>query len=217
VPTVNYNKSDRRNEVHLSVTTVTNGSEVKIHDRYWNTAAKDAKLLTECFFPAGEYSISLEDNNTPKKTYAKRTITVKSNGSKSSGFTYNGFTYDRSKFKLWSCKSVDETTWKPVEPVSKITAGSCITFFFESTEKIKNPGTMRWKIYKIEADGKETFVNQKDQNSRLPEFRRLYYEECSEFSTKGKYRIYFAIKNESEAYYGIVDKDYFARVDLQVE
>jgi hypothetical protein len=124
--------------------------------------------------------------------------------------------YDRSKFKLWICRSVDDN-WKAVGETNKIKAGTCITFFFESQEKIKNPGTMRWKIYKLGADGKEVFVNQKDQTLTLAEWRRMYYEEYDEFKSKGKYRIYIGIRNESEAYYGVIDKDYFAKADLVVE
>lgn len=124
--------------------------------------------------------------------------------------------YDRSKFKIWVCKSVDETSWKPVDVTTKIPVGGCITFFFESTYKIKNPGTMRWKIYRID-NGKEVFINQKDQDSVLPEWRRMYYEECDEFRTKGKYVVYFAVKNESDAYYGVHDANYFAKGEVTVE
>lgn len=124
---------------------------------------------------------------------------------------------DSAKGKIWTCKSVDETNWKPVDETRTIKAGGCITFFFESQQKIKNPGTMRWKIYKMDAAGNEVFVNQKDQNSVLPEWRRMYYEECDEFRSKGMYVIYFAVKDESEAYYGVHDKIYFAKASLKVE
>jgi hypothetical protein len=112
---------------------------------------------------------------------------------------------------------VDETNWKPVGILTKIRTGGCVTFFFDSQEKIKNPGTMRWKLYRVEADGKETFVNQRDQNSRFEEWRRMYYEECDEFRSPGKYRVYLAVKNESEAYYGVRDTAYFAKADIIVE
>lgn len=74
-------------------------------------------------------------------------------------------------------------------------AGGCITLFFESKDKIKNQGSMRWGIFKVEADGKETYVNQLDQGiGQLQEWRRLSYEECSAFAVPGKYRIYIYLR-----------------------
>jgi hypothetical protein len=45
----------------------------------------------------------------------------------------------------------------------------------------------------------------------------LYYEECDEFKSKGTYHMYFAVKNESDAYYGVRDKEYFAMAEIEVE
>jgi hypothetical protein len=216
VPVTDVKKADAQYHVQLMVTANNKDNPLNIHNQYWNPLRQATTLVTDCFFPPGDFTIILVDKDNPQKVFAKRDITVKGIQTKGS-FVLNGFSYDRSKFKIWTCKSVDETNWKPIGQTGKITTGSCITFFFESLEKIKNPGTFRWKIYTVGDDGKETFVNQKDQNSKLGEFRRLYYEECDEFRTKGKYRVYFAVKNESEAYYGVIDKDYFAKADIIVE
>jgi hypothetical protein len=217
VPVKDYKKYVLQNQLQLMI--VNNKTKENIQNVYWSTLYKDTVLVTECYFPAGEYSISLVDQVHPEKIFANRTIAVK--GEIKTGTTgiikINGYNYDVSKFKLWTCSSVDETNWKPIEVKSKIATGSCITFFFESTEKIKNPGTMRWKLYKVEPGGKETFVNQKDQTLTLEQFRRMYYEECSEFNSKGTYRIYLAVKNESDEYYGVRDKEYFAMAQVEVE
>ncbi|MEO8769459.1 MAG: hypothetical protein ABI402_05225 [Ferruginibacter sp.] len=212
----NYKNYILPNQIQLRVTTAGKTEEGNIHNRYWGTLYKDSLLISECYFPAGDYDISLVDQVHPDKVFAKRTISVKSNG-EATNLTINGFSYDRNKFKIWTCKSVDEVNWKPIGQTNKISLGSCITFFFDSPDKIKNPGTMRWKLYKVEADGKETFLNQREQTSVKEEWRKMYYEECDELRTKGKYRIYFAVKNESEAYYGVRDKDYFATADINVE
>ncbi|MBL0145019.1 MAG: hypothetical protein IPP48_03900 [Chitinophagaceae bacterium] len=80
--------------------------------------------------------------------------------------TESSFPYERKNFKIWTCKSIDDN-WKAIGQTTKIKAGSCINLFFESTQKIKNLGMMRWGIFKVEADGKETYINQKDQGYRL--------------------------------------------------
>lgn len=124
--------------------------------------------------------------------------------------------YDRSKMKLWTCKSVNEENWTPVGVTNTIKLGECITLFFESQNKINNM-TMRWKLYKVQADGKQVFINQHDHNTVLPQWRRKYYEECDDIKKKGKYRIYFMIKDEAEAYYGVINDGYFASADFTVE
>lgn len=212
-----YKKYVLPNQLQLMIINTT--TKENILNSYWGTLYKDTILITECYFPPGEYSISLIDQVHPEKVFTNRTISVKGEIKTNAVgiIKINGYNYDVSKFKLWTCSSVDETNWKPIGVKSKITIGSCITFFFESTEKIKNPGTMRWKLYKVEADGKETFVNQKDQDISLEQFRRVYYEECNEFNSKGIYRMYFAVKNESDAYYGVRDKEYFAMAQIEVE
>ena len=212
-----YKKYVLQNQLQLMV--INNKTQENILNSYWSTLYKDTVLVTECYFPVGEYSISLADQVHPGKIFASRTISVKGDLKTNAAgiIKINGYNYDVSKFKLWTCSSVDETNWKPIGVKNKITTGSCITFFFESNEKIKNPGTMRWKLYKVEPDGKETFVNQKDQTLSLEQFRRMYYEECNEFNSKGTYRMYLAVKNESEAYYGIRDKEYFAMAQVEVE
>lgn len=188
---------------------------------YWYRLFSDTTLRVVGQFPPGEYSIRLIENNDEKLVIAKRTINVEGKAAKASGareiVRYKGYDYDVNKFKLWVCKDVDEVNWKPVGVTTKISTGGCIIFFFDSPEKIKNPGTLRWKLYKVGPDGKEIFVNQRDQTPKQEEFRRIYYEECGEFSTPGKYRMYLAIRNESEAYYGIRDVDYFASGDINVE
>ena len=212
-----YKKYVVPNQLQLTISN--SKTQEVIQNNYWSTLYKDTILVTECYFPPGEYSISLVDQVHPDKVFANRIISVKGDMKNNAAdiIKIEGYNYDKSKFTLWTCTSVDETTWKPVGIKNKITIGSCITFFFESTEKIKNPGTFRWKIYKVETDGKETFINQKDQSLSLEQFRRMYYEECNEFNSKGTYRMYLAVRNESEAYYGVRDKDYFAMAQIEVE
>ena len=214
VPVKDYKKYSLESQLHLMVTNIE--TEQVILSSYWSKLYKDTVLKSECYFPAGEYKISLVDNNAPSTVFAKRVILVKPNGTKGN-LTINGYSYDVSKFKIWTCQSVDEVNWKPIGQTAKLKTGGCITFFFESLEKIKNPGTMRWKLYKVEAGGKETFINQREQNTVLEQWRRMYYEECDEFRTPGTYRIYFAVKNDSDEYYGVRDKDYFAKADVVVE
>ena len=129
----------------------------------------------------------------------------------------DGFTYDRTKFKIWTCKSLDDN-WKAIGQTNKIKAGSCINLYFESQVKIKNLGDMRWGIFKVEADGKEIYVNQLDQGvGQLTEWRKLTYEECNAFALKGNYRIYISTKDDADAYFGVNNKNYFAKADLTVE
>jgi hypothetical protein len=204
-----------KNKVHLAVTTLDKGNELNIHDWFWPPLTKSQVLSTDCHFPAGDYTISLVDNDNPGIIFAQRKITVKPNQAKLANGD-NGFPYNRSKFKIYTCTSIDDN-WKPIGQTSKIKAGTCINLFFESQDKLKNLGMMRWGIYRVEADGKETYVNQKDQGVQLAEWRRLSYEECDEFTTKGKYRIYICTKDDADAYFGVNNKNYFAKVDLLVE
>lgn len=187
-----------------------------IQNNYWSKLYKDTILVASTYFPAGKFDIQLIDNNDETKVFAKRSITVTSEKANVTGILIKGYTYDPSRMKVYACKSVDETNWKPVGIVSKIKVNGCVTFFFDSQEKINNPGTMRWKLYRLDATGKEVFVNQRDQNSRLEAWRWMYYEECDEFRSAGTYRIYFALKNESEAYYGVRDTDVFGMAQIEV-
>ena len=218
IPVTNYKKYIVNGMLRMLV--VNTATQETILSTYWTTLYTDSLLVSACYFPVGEYKISLIDNTNGSAEYAKRIISVKGgSGIKTTAsiIKFNGYDYDVNKFKIYTCKSVDEVNWKPIESTSVIKVGSCLTFFFDSDEKIKNPGTMRWKLYRVDADGKETFVNQKDQNNLREEWRRMYYEECDEFRVKGNYRMYIAVRNESEAYYGVRDKDYFAKTDFKVE
>jgi hypothetical protein len=127
------------------------------------------------------------------------------------------FPYDRSQFIIHTCKSIDDD-WRPIDAVSKIKAGECIQLFFESKVKLKNCGFMRWGIFILKADGREEYVNQIDQGiGQLDLWRRLSYEECDAFAQKGHYRIYICTKDDGDAYFGVNNKNYFAKVDLIVE
>ena len=188
---------------------------------YWYRLFSDTTLRVVGQFPPGEYYIRLIENKDEKNIIAKRTINVEGKIAKANGgreiVRYNGYDYDVNKFKIWVCKDVDEVNWKPIGVTTKINTGGCIIFFFESPEKIKNPGTLRWKLYRVGPDGKEVFVNQRDQTPKMEEFRRIYYEECGEFNTAGKYKIYLEIRNESEAYYGVLNSNYFASGEINVQ
>lgn len=211
-----YKKMKVQNKLHLIVKTTDKGNELIIHDWVWPPLAKNQMLTTNCYFPAGDYTISIIDYDKPEIVFASRSITVKPNAAKVSNVV-DGFPYDRSKFKIWTCKSVDDN-WKAIGQTSKIKAGSCINLYFESTIKIKNKGSMVWGIYKIKADGTEEYVNQLDQGiGALDEWRRLTYEECNAFATKGNYRIYISAKDDADTYYAVNNKNYYANVDLKVE
>jgi hypothetical protein len=214
VPIKDFKKYRLQSQLHLQVLDVVTKAEVL--NSYWSTLYKDTILKTDCYFPPGNYLIQLTDNNEPHTLFATRTIQV-SGAVKKNGIVVNNYTYDPAGFKLWTCKSVDDVNWKPIGVITKIKAGGCATFFFDSKEKIKNPGTMRWKIFRTDASGKETFVAQHDQTSVLEEWRRMYFEECNEFGTPGQYTIYLAVKNESEPYYGFKDTTYFAKASILVE
>lgn len=213
---VDFKKMTVQNKLHLIVKTIDKGNELIIHDWVWPPLTKNQVLSTNCYFPAGDYTISLVDNDKSEIVFATRSITVKPNAAKVSNVA-DGFPYDRSKFKIWTCKSVDDN-WKAIGQTSSIKAGECISLFFESQEKLKNFGSMRWGIFKIEPDGRETFVNQLDQGiGDLSEWRKLTYEECNAFAAKGKYRIYISTKDDADAYYAVNNKNYFAKADLIVE
>jgi len=211
-----FKKMKVQKKLHLIVKTTDKGNEEIIHDWVWPPLTKNQVLSTNCYFPAGDYTITLVDNDNPEIVFAKRSIIVKPNAAKVSNVA-DGFPYDRTKFKIWTCKSVDDN-WKAIGQTNKIKAGSCINLFFESQNKLKNFGSMRWGIFKIEADGRETFVNQLDQGiGDLSEWRKLTYEECNAFATKGKYRIYISTKDDADAFYAVNTKNYFAKADLTVE
>ena len=216
IPITNFKKITAKNRIHLSITTNENGNEYSIHEWNWPAVTKNTILSTDYKFPAGNYTISVFDNDNPTNIFAKRTITVTPNIAKITN-AESGFPYDRKKLKIWTCASVDDN-WKAVGVTNKMKVGGCITLFLESKDKIKNLGSMRWGIFKVEADGKETYVNQLDQGiGQLQEWRRLSYEECNAFAVKGKYRVYISTKDDADAYFGVNNKNYFAKVDIDVE
>ena len=211
-----YKKIAAKEKLQLLVTTKEHGNEVELHSWGWAIPMKNQTLSTDCYFPAGEITLTLVDANDAKQIIASRTITVKPNTNKvANGNT--DFPYDRTHFKIWTCKSIDDN-WKPIDAVTKIKVGECINLFFESSDKLKNVGFMRWGIYKVKADGTEEYVNQKDQGiGQLELWRRLSYEECDEFRTPGIYRIYIATKDDADTYFGVNTRNYFTRTDLIVE
>ncbi|MES2773512.1 MAG: hypothetical protein V4722_04985 [Bacteroidota bacterium] len=212
-----YKKLAVQRGLHLTVTTTDEGTFKTVLDWYWKPLTKNAPIYTDCGFKAGEYTITLFDNDNPDKVFAKRTITVKPNEAKVANA--DAFEYNRTDFKIWTCKDVDEKTWKPIVPTSKIKAGSCVILFFDSKDKIKNKGVMRWGIYKVSPDGVENIVSQKDQgvNIAMEQWSKLYYEECEAFSTPGKYRIYITTKWNADAHSNTNGDHYYQKVDLIVE
>jgi hypothetical protein len=219
VPVTNVAKVAVKDKLHLKVVATGKAPEYNIHDWFWATQTKPTTLSTDAQFPAGSYSIFLVDKDRPDVVFAKRDIVVSANAAKVANVTAGAgdFPYNRSKFKIWTTKSIDDN-WKPVGPVSRIKAGTCITLFFDSQDKIKNLGSMRWGIFKLDATGREVYVNQKDQGiGQLAEWRRLSYEECDEFRTPGTYRIYISSKDDADVHSGVNNKNYFAKADLVVE
>ncbi len=213
-----FTKVKVKNKLQLIVKTIDNGNELIIHDWVWNALTKNQTLKTDCYFPAGDYTISLVDNDNPEKIFTTRKISVLQNANLAEKQKNDeGFPFNRTHFKIWTCKSVDDN-WKAIGQTNKIDAGSCINLFFESTDKLKNFGSMRWGIFKVKLDGTEEYVNQLDQGiGQLELWRRLTYEECDAFSTPGKYRIYISTKDDADAYFAVNNKNYFAKVDLTVE
>ena len=191
---------------------------VSIHDWAWPTPVRIPVLSTDAHFPAGSYSITLRDKDRPDTVLVRRDIVVTANAAKAANVAAGAgnLPFNRSKFKLVTTKSIDDN-WKAVGLTSRIKAGSCITLFFESQDKIKNLGMLRWGIFKLEAGGREVFVNQKDQGVQLAEWRRISVEECDDFRTPGNYRIYLSTKDEADVHSGVNNPNYMARTDLTVE
>ena len=214
-----YTKLAVNKGLHLIVLAKNKPNGPNFFDWYWKPLTKNAPIYTEFAFPAGDYTISLVDVDNPGKIFSKKEITIKPNEAKIANANAGEFRYDRSHFKIWTCASVDEKNWKPIGQTTKIKAGSCITLFFDSKDKLKNEGSMRWGIYKVQADGTEAVVSQKDQgvNFALEKWSKLYNEECNEFTTKGHYRIYIATKYDSDTHRNVNGDHYFAKVDLEVE
>jgi len=214
-----YKKLAVNKGLHLIVAAKDRSNGPNFFDWYWKPLEKNAPIYTDCAFPAGEYTISLVDYENPGKVFSKREITIKPNEAKVANAAAGEFRYDRSHFKIWTCASVDEKTWTPIGQTSKIKAGSCITLFFDSKDKLKHEGSMRWAIYKVLADGTESVVSQKDQgiSLSLEKWSKLYNEECNEFTTKGHYRIYIATKYDSDTHRNVNGDHYFAKADLEVE
>lgn len=212
-----YKKLAVSKGLHLMVAPTGNTSDHNLFDWYWKPLTKNEVIYADYAFPAGTYNISLVDYDQPDKVFAKRTITVKENEAKVANAATDGFRYNRARFKIWTCKSVDVTTWKAIGQTSKIKAGSCLTLFFDSMDKLKNEGPMRWGIYRVDADGTENVVSQKDQAVDWEKWSKLYHEECEDFSTPGKYRIYIATKYDADTHRNVNGDHYFARVDLEVE
>jgi hypothetical protein len=211
-----FAKMHTQNKLQVLVTSKEKVTEVEIHTWAWYSLTKNQTLTTDCYFPAGENTITVVDADNHKTIFAKRMITVQPRAEKEIGSS-SDFPYRREQFKIWTCKNIDDN-WKPIDVVTSIKAGECIQLFFESKDKIKNLGSMRWGIYKLTADGREEYINQKDQGiGQLDLWRRLSYEECDEFRIPGTYRIYISSKDDADAYYGVNNKNYFARTDLRVE
>ncbi len=211
-----YKNIAAKEKLQLLVTTNEHGNEVELHSWGWAKPMKNQTLSTDCYFPAGDITLKLVDANNIKQVIAAKTITVKPNAIKVANGN-SDFPYNRAHFKIWTCKNIDDN-WKPIEVVSKIKVGECVNLFFESTDKLKNLGSMRWGIYIIKPDGSEEYVNQKDQGiGQLDLWRRLSYEECDEFRIAGRYRIYISTKDDADTYYGVNSKNYFAKTDLIVE
>ncbi|HOZ52911.1 MAG TPA: hypothetical protein PLU17_13690 [Chitinophagaceae bacterium] len=217
IPISDFTKIVVKNKLQLLVTMMDRGNQIELHTWGWNALKKNQVLTTDSYFPAGEITLSLVDADHPATVFATRKINVTQQENKLSQDN-SSFPYNRNHFKIWTCKSIDDN-WKPIDIVSTIKVGECVQLFFESTDKIKNQGSMRWGIFKLKADGTEEFVNQKDQGcgDNLPEFRRMSYEECDEFRSPGKYRIYISTKDDADAYFGVNNKNYFAKVDLIVQ
>ncbi len=212
-----YKKLTVQKGLHLMVRSADKSDTRNLFDWYWKPLEKNQVIYANYAFPAGSYNISLVDNDEPEKVFATRTIMVKPNEAKVANAATDGFRYNRSHFKIWTCKSVDATAWKAVGQTANIKAGSCVTLFFDSIDKLKNEGPMRWGIYKIGADGTENVVSQKDQAVDWEKWSKLYYEECDEFTTPGKYRIYIATKYDSDTHSNVNGDHYFAKADLTVE
>lgn len=216
VEIIGYEKINIKEKLKLLVSVNEHGSDVELHNWSWPKPMKNQILTTDCYFPAGDITLKVVDANNPKHIIATKAITVKPNSIKVANGN-SDFPYNRAHFKIWTCKSIDDN-WKPIEVVSRIKVGECINLFFESTDKLKNLGSMRWGIYKIKPDGSEEYLNQKDQGiGQLELWRRLSYEECDEFRTAGTYRIYISTKDDADAYFGVNSKNYFAKTDLIVD
>ena len=216
IAVTDFTKLNVKNKIQLLVSTLEKGNEIEFHTWGWNTLTKNQLLTTDCYFPAGEITLSLVDADHPSTVFATRKINVTQQENKLNQVNPD-FPFNRNHFKIWTCKSIDDN-WKPIDEVTKINAGECIQLFFESTEKLKNVGFMRWGIYRIQPDGTEEYVNQKDQGiGQLELWRRLSYEECDEFRNIGKYRIYISTKDDADVYSGVNNKNYFAKVDLLVQ
>jgi|GEM_PF-3898500 len=212
-----YKKLPVKNGLHLIVNRTDSMQPSTILDWYWKPLVKNAPIYKDCGFKAGDYTITLIDNDNPTKVFAKRSITVKPNAAKVANA--DAFEYDRSHFKIWTCKDVDDKNWKAIAPTNKIKANSCTILFFDSKDKLKNKGAMRWGIYKLTPDGTEMLVSQKDQgvNINMALWSKLYYEECEAFSTPGKYRIYITTKWNTETLSNTNSDSYYCKADLEVE
>ncbi len=133
-----YKKINPKNKVQLLVTTIERGNEVEIHQWSWYTPTKNETLSTDCYFPEGEIMLKVVDADNHQQIYATRKIIIKPKLAKARSGNVD-FPYDRTKFKIWTCKNIDDN-WKPIQPVSKIKVGECIQLFFESQELLKNLG-----------------------------------------------------------------------------
>lgn len=69
-----FSKVKVKNKLHLAVRTEENGNEVPIHDWFWNALTKNQVLQTDCYFPAGNYTISLVDNDNPQKIFITKKL-----------------------------------------------------------------------------------------------------------------------------------------------
>lgn len=212
-----YKKLAVAKGLHLMVRSADKSDDRNFFDWYWKPLTKNAPIYANYAFAPGSYIVNLVDNDHPEKVFATRSITVKPSETSVANAGTDGFRYNRSHFKIWTCKSVDETAWKPIGQTTKIKAGSCVTLFFDSMDKLKNEGSMRWGIYRIGADGSENVVSQKDQAVDWEKWSKLYHEECEDFTIPGKYRIYVATKYDSDTHSNVNGDHYFAKADLEVE
>ncbi|MEN9559468.1 MAG: hypothetical protein RLZZ502_679 [Pseudomonadota bacterium] len=209
-----------KSRAYLKVVHQDKGRDTPVHDWQWPADYKGKVLTTEAYFLPGTHIISLHDGDQQEVLLAKRIIHVgepmSAKADPSNITSVPNAPYDRKNFNIWTTKSIDDH-WKPVGASNKIKAGSCITLFFDSAVKLKNLGMMRWGIYKILPNGREEYVNQKDQGVQLQEWRRLSYEECSDFASRGQYRIYLSTKDDADVHSGVNNKNYLAKTDLWVE
>lgn len=204
IDVANFSAIKAKYRLELQVYKQKDGNEEYAYSYEMGIPQKNGQLWVFSDFTEGQYVARFVNKDDNSDVYATTNFTV--GASAIPDYKHN------STFVF--CKSVDDN-WNPVNPVTKIQAGSCIQFLYKAKDKIHDY-FMMWCIRRIKADGSEEYVNDLQQDAGQDPYRFLATDDMCYFSQPGKYRVYLMSKNEYDSQHG-VSENYFGMAEITVQ